>query len=243
MLEESEVLGLERILDAVLGLPETSSSGPSRLKKTTVVSPTPTPTRSGRDNTRVPDDVNQSIEGSSDRHSVDHDRLNTPGDRSGSMNRNDLGDDNRVHYRLRTEELQTLHESDFQSDLIKFLDKERMKYAEWIEEELGQPLDLPSGTKPSSNIPKADKLSSKASADEFDDWLKAFIMWLALNHYVGPAREKERLFLIGSHIDDDVRTWYNTELWNKVPNGTYERFEQYSTDHLSFEDNGFTKQL
>ncbi|KAF4574703.1 hypothetical protein EYR36_006053 [Pleurotus pulmonarius] len=112
----------------------------------------------------------------------------------------------------------------------------RQRYADMIHKRLGQPFELPPGTKPPSHTQKPDKWSGDADVDKFNRWLHSLMRWLRINQYSVPAREEECITMIGLHLDGEAAVWFDEEVedaddnrrWTflRVVIGLYDRFVQ-----------------
>ncbi|KAF4588488.1 hypothetical protein EYR40_010039 [Pleurotus pulmonarius] len=112
----------------------------------------------------------------------------------------------------------------------------RQRYTDMIHKRLGQPFELPPGTKPPSHTQKPDKWSGDADVDKFNRWLHSLMRWLRINQYSVPAREEECITMIGLHLDGEAAVWFDEEVedaeddrqWTflRVVIGLYDRFVQ-----------------
>ncbi|KAF9491410.1 hypothetical protein BDN71DRAFT_1510406 [Pleurotus eryngii] len=88
----------------------------------------------------------------------------------------------------------------------------RQRYADMIHKWLGQPFELPPGTKLPSHMQKPDRWSGDADVDKFNRWLHSLMRWLRINQYSVPAREEECITMIRIHLDSEATVWFDEEV-------------------------------
>jgi Retroviral aspartyl protease len=58
-------------------------------------------------------------------------------------------------------------------------------------------------------IDSPSKYDGKDNADLFDSWILNLVRWMRMQNLVGPARDKERLLVLGFYLEGDAHTWFD----------------------------------